>query len=184
MSLKGIYPMIEIIDALTPLLLVILGSLGSIWGGLLHFKISDNSRRNSLLCSKLERAYELCQRVYDGHKREIGNARNFLPLEPSKYIEKRCHPGVEMSELKMLVRAYFRDLEKHLDTLDSGHNPLKNSFAKLDVAVAKRQLYVMEKPSLNLAFPASRDWDGHLKLLSKGSFNLKKELEAKMEKLV
>jgi len=176
--------MIETIEALKPLLLVILGSLGSIWGGILLFRVSDNSRRNTLLCSKLERAYELCQRVYDGHKREIGNARTFLPLEPSKYIEKRCHPGIEMSELKMLVRAYFRDLEKHLDTLDSGHNPLKESFAKLDAIVANGGLHPLANPSFDLAFPASKAWDNQLKLLSKGSFELKKALEVKMGKLV
>ncbi|MDC9524290.1 hypothetical protein PSH54_02070 [Pseudoalteromonas sp. Angola-30] len=176
--------MVEILKALNPLLLILLGSLISILGGIFQFRVSDNSRKITLLSSKLERAYELCQLIYDGHKREVSNAQIFLPYNSSIYIDKRCHPGVEMSELKMLIRAYIPELKKHLEKLDSGHKPLKKSFTKIDKAVIEGRFN--STPSLTLAQVDldSNNWSNHLALLSKGSFELKKALEDRMSKLV
>jgi hypothetical protein len=176
--------MIEILKAFNPLFLVILGSFASILGGIFQFRISDKSRKITLLSSKLERAYELCQLIYDGHKREIGNARIFLPQNPAKYIENRRHPGKEMSELKMLVRAYIPELKNHLNILDSGHKPLKDSFSKIDSAATKNKFGTKRDFTIMHADADSKNWDSNLVLLSQGSFDLKKALEAKMSSLV
>ena len=176
--------MIEILEALKPLLLVLLGSLTAILGGFFQFRISDKSRKNTLLSIKLERAYTLCQIIYDSHKREIANARIFLPHNPSAFIEKRNHPGLEMSELKMLIRAYTPDLKCHLENIDLGHNPLKSSFARIDKSVTEGRFGVTTNLSILRADPDSRNWDNHLAALSKGSFDLKKALEKKMSELV
>ena len=176
--------MIEILEAFKPLLLVLLGSLTAILGGFFQFRVSDKSRKITLLSTKLERAYELCQLIYDGHKREINNARIFLPYNPDKYAEKRNHPGMEMSELKMLIRAYMPDLNPQLENLDKGHKPLTKSFNTLDQAVAQGLFGTTRAFTILQADRDSRKWNDYLALLSKGSFELKKSLEERMSKLV
>lgn len=61
-------------------------------------------------------------------KREIVNAKRFLPRDPVTYLQQRNHSGAEMSELKMLIRSYAKNLSASLEAIDNGHKPLKNPF--------------------------------------------------------
>ena len=174
--------MLEILESSRPLLLVLLGSFTSILGGIFQFRISEKSRRNTLLSSKLERAYGLCQLIVDRHKQEIGNTRTFLPHDTDKYLEKRCCPTTEMNELKMLVRTHIPDLKNLLETIDSGHNHLKISFDKIDKAIANGTIdYKMPHKLTQIDID---NWDDYLAKVNEGSSKLKNALEEKMSSLV
>jgi hypothetical protein len=165
----------EIIEALNPALLVLIGSLTALLAGLIQFRIGERARKRDILISKYERAYGLCQEIYDGHKREIRNAKKFLPSQVEKFIELRNHPGKEVSELKMIVKAYLPEIKSSLEVLDSGHTPLKKLFKKIDMATNDEVL--RELCDYN-------SMEKYLENLGKGSNQIKSHIEKTIKKLV
>lgn len=168
----------EIISALTESLNILLGALAALAGTLLQARLSERNNKRRLKAEKLERAYLLCQAVYDGHNREIINAKRYLPNSPEKYSEHRKHPGAEMSELKMLIRTHAKELSGSLTSIDSGHEPLKQSFRELDRVILSGAL-----PNADALAARFNQWDIFLKNLSKGSSEIKKGLENKIGSL-
>jgi len=147
-------------------------------GALIQSRLSEANRKNRLLAEKLERAYMLCQDIYDGHKREMLNAVNNLPDSPTLFLERRNHPGKEVSELKMLIRSYAPDLKIKLVQLDKGHEPLKKEFRKLEQLVASgniSELSITEK---------NQQWEGYLSELGQGSNGIKAGIESVLNRLV
>jgi hypothetical protein len=117
---------------------IVLGAGAAIMGAYFQSKLADKKSKANLKTEKFERIYYLCQAVYDGHRKEIINARKYFIKKPEKYLENRNHPGSEMSELKMLISSYAPDLEFLIEIIDKGHRPLKEAFVEFDrVALAK-----------------------------------------------
>ena len=124
---------------------ILLGALAAVMGAYIQSKLADKKSKVKLKTEKFERIYYLCQAVYDGHLREIINARKYFIKNPEKFLENRNHPGSEMSELKMLIRSYAPDLELLILAIDKGHRPLKDDFVEFDrVALSKPRLLQLE----------------------------------------
>lgn len=168
----------EVILALQESLNILLGALAALAGALLQARLNEKSNKLRLKTEKLERAYFLCQAVYDGHTREVIIAKRYLPDNPEKYSEHRKHPGAEMSELKMLIRTHAQKLSTSLKSIDNGHEPLKKSFRELDHLVLAG--VTPDKLKLEERYD---QWDLFLKNLSKGSSEIKKGLEEKIRSL-
>ncbi|MDE1965511.1 MAG: hypothetical protein KGI42_16600 [Xanthomonadaceae bacterium] len=124
------------INILSDAVHVALGAGAALAGGLIQATFNERRERIRLRASKLERSYQLCQAVYDGHKREILKAHHLLPNNAAKFKDVRQHPGAEMSELKFLLRAYSPGVLDSLERLDKAHRPLKDSFATIDDLIA------------------------------------------------
>lgn len=169
----------EFIAVLKDSLNVLLGALAALLGALVQVRLGERRERERLRTEKLERAYFLCQAVFDGHKREITNAKRFLPNEAEAYLQQRNHPGAEMSELKMLIRSYAKELAPSLRSIDNGHEPLKKSFRELDGLILGR-----ETPSQVDFEDRFKQWDVYLNALSQGSSEIKTGLEKELGKLV
>ena len=124
---------------------ILLGALAAVMGAYIQSKLADKNSKAKLKTEKFERIYALCQAVYDGHRREIINARKYFIKKPEKFLENRNHPGSEMSELKMLISSYAPDLEALIKVIDDGHSPLKKIFVEFDrVALSKPPLLQKE----------------------------------------
>jgi hypothetical protein len=112
-----------------------------------------------------------CQKLYDGHKKQINNARHNLPHNRGEYLENHVHPGDEMSEIKMLIKSYFPELINSMDKLDSGHKKLKAIFDQIDNDLATSTLTVSTPPESVM---------GNLKEISNGSILLKNKVSQKL----
>jgi hypothetical protein len=119
---------VEVIAALKEPLMLLGGGFMAMLGAVVQNRLGSSQSRSKLRLEKLERAYSLCQQVYDGHLREINNAKLNRLNQPAEFLKNRRHPGAEMSELKMVIRCYFPDLGEDLKKLDEGHAPLKAMF--------------------------------------------------------
>lgn len=168
----------DVLKALIPSLNILLGAFIAWLGARYQAWVNDRIHKARLKTEKLERAYLLCQSIYDGHRREINNARRHLPSEPEKFMEARQHPGMEMSELKMLIRSYTPELADSLQLIDTGHEPLKKAFRKLEQDVLAKHAF--DAQSLNDGFSL---WDRHLQDLSAGSNAIKRGLEQELLRL-
>jgi hypothetical protein len=151
---------------------LLLGALITYIGFYIQGRLSAKQLRNKLLLEKIERAYTLCQLVYEGHKREIENARKNFLSNRKVYISKRKHPGQEMSELKMLLRCYVPELNPFEVTLNLSHKPLKDELFKI----------LDESTSIEKSFDSAEfdsvmiKCDDHLKHLGETTVQLKKKL--------
>lgn len=168
----------NILKDVTSTLHIVLGALIAWLGSWYQNRLNGQAQKARLKAEKLERAYLLCQSIYDGHRREINNAKRYIPSEPGKFLEARLHPGMEMSELKMLIRSYTPALAASLDLLDTGHVPLKKAFRKLDEDVLNK--HVFDAQALAQDF---KKWDRHLQDLSDGANAIKMGLEQELLQL-
>jgi hypothetical protein len=151
---------------------LLLGALISYAGFYVQGKVVSKQAKEKLLLEKIERAYTLCQLIYEGHKREISNARlNFL-TNRELFISNRLHPGKEMSELKMLLRCYVPELISFEKTLNVSHKPMKEEiFQQLDdAAIHGRSI---DANSFELLMT---ECDRHLTHLGETTVNLKQKL--------
>ena len=168
----------EIFKELVPSLNIILGALMALVGARYQSWVNNRAEKARLKCEKLERAYKLCQAIYDGHRKEVNNAKQHIASSPKKFIENRKHPGTEMSELKMLIRCYIPSLTTSLVEIDKGHAPLKKDLREIeDIALQNKALTAAELKT-KLAI-----WENHLKSLSHGSNIIKAGLEKELRKL-
>lgn len=165
-------------ELLTDFIKGLFGALLALMGSYYQIRVSEKNTKARLKAEKLERAYFLCQAIYDGHKREIANARKNLPHYTERYIEERRHPGVEMSELKMLIRGYIPSLAPLLESIDNGHAPLKKAFTALDNQVLSKEPFASGDPEGKL-----RTWEAHLQAVSKGSSAIKSGIEKELNSL-
>lgn len=122
----------ELISSLSGPLNVIAGAFATLLGMVIQTRMTGAQAKSKLRLEKLERAYSLCQLVYDGHLREIKNFKSYRQSQPSDFLKNRKHPGAEMSELKMLVRCYVPEMSSEIERLDNGHGPLKRMFEKFE----------------------------------------------------
>lgn len=122
---------IEILTALKDPLNILAGGLVAVVGAVVQSRLSHSQARSRLRLEKLERAYSLCQQVYDGYQREIYNLRNNRMARPGNYVDQHRRPGPEMSELKMLVRCYTPRLEPTLAAMNVEHTQLKELTKRL-----------------------------------------------------
>ncbi len=158
---------------------VLLGALCALLGAFVQKRFEEKYRKNAFLAQKLERAYLLCQEIYDGHNREINNALKTLPQNAKEFLDKRNHPGKETSELKMLIRSYAPDTANDLIDIDKGHDPLKKQFIELEKKLLSgNSITQTELDQYNVV------WQEKLKLLGDGSLSLKRKIEKKLNKLV
>ncbi len=148
--------------------------LGTLATGIFIYILNDINQKRKVKIEKLERIYSLCQKLYDGHKKQVNNARHNLPQRRNDYLENRTHPGEEMSEIKMLVRSYFPELEDHMVDLDNGHSKLKSSFEKIDTQLVRAEINGPTPPDTLM---------DHLSILSRGSTTLKDMVSIKLIKL-
>ena len=158
---------------------IILGACCALLGGLFQSRISEKNRKRHIHAEKLERAYMLCQEIYDGHKREMLNAVNNLPYSPKLFLELRNHPGKETSELKMLIRCYAPELSPKLKELDKGHNPLRKDFRELEKRVASGETNF--KPGI---VELDQQWQSYLSQLGQGTNGIKAGIEVILNGLV
>lgn len=131
----------EFIKALQQSLQVLTGGLVAIIGAVVQNRLTANREKTKIRLEKLEATYVLCQSTYDGHLREINNAKSLWKngLSGQEYLKNRHHPGAEMSELKMLVRCYFPQMDAVLSPMAAAHADLKKTFVHLDDAVRLAQ---------------------------------------------
>lgn len=168
----------EILKALVPSLNILLGAFAAWLGARYQAWVNDRIQKARLKTEKLERAYMLCQSIYDGHRREINKAKSHLPSDPGKFMEARQHPGMEMSELKMLIRSYTPELADSLQLIDTGHEPLKKAFRKLEQQVLEKHAFDQQELSRSFGL-----WEQHLNDLGTGSNAIKRGLEQELLKL-
>lgn len=116
---------VEIITALKDPLNILAGGLVAMVGAVVQSRLSHAQAKSKLRLEKLERAYSLCQQVYDGYQREIYNLKSNRLARVATYVDQHKRPGPEMSELKMLVRCYTPTLERTLGAMDVEHTQLK-----------------------------------------------------------
>lgn len=116
---------VEIITALKDPLNILAGGLVAVIGAAVQSRLSHAQARSRLRLEKLERAYSLCQQVYDGYQREIYNLKSNRMARVDTYVDQHRRPGPEMSELKMLVRCYTPTLDKTLAAMNVEHTQLK-----------------------------------------------------------
>jgi hypothetical protein len=165
----------EIISSLN----IVLGALCALGGAMIQQRLSAKSKKRELLVQKLERAYELCQLVYEGHRREINNAKKHLPVEKEKFIKERNHPGNEMSELHMLINSYAIDLKSELNNFADAHGEIKDSFRELDSKVLNSEELSAEE------YERKKEvWSGMLSSIGHTSKNLKTKLAEKLNAIV
>lgn len=147
--------------------------LGTFIAGVFVFYLNERNGRRKLRIEKLEKIYMLCQKLFDGHKKQVDNSRNNLPSKPKDYIKNRTHPGEEMSEIKMLVRSYFPELEPKMKNLNAAHNFLKTEFVLID-----NQLTNPSFVKSNIKHPENAQL--FLDTLSKGSNEVKAAVSEKL----
>lgn len=116
---------VEILTALKDILIILAGGLVAIVGAAVQSRLSNSQAKSKLRLEKLERAYSLCQQVYDGYQREIYNLKSNRLARVANYVDQHKRPGPEMSELKMLVRCYTPKLEPTLGAMNVEHTQLK-----------------------------------------------------------
>lgn len=150
------------------------GGLVAMLGAIVQNRLAGSQAKIRLRLEKLERAYSLCQQVYDGHLREINNAKTHRLNNPSEFLRLRQHPGAEMSELKMIIRCHFSDLEGDLEHLDSGHAPLKRLFIMIENSARS-----LESISQEHFKNECDNAENYLRELGKASNALKLKLAAK-----
>ncbi|CAH0230195.1 hypothetical protein SRABI118_02448 [Massilia sp. Bi118] len=168
-------PIDELITPLTPSLNIMLGALAATLAARLQFWSTERTQKARLKVEKLERAYQLSQKIAEGYKREIINAKRHLPAHPDKYNEYRQHLGSEVSELKMVIRSYAPSLSACLQQVENGHKPLKEAFEEIDSQIA------MGTPLTGIDFPALFQlWEGYLKLLNQGLVGIKRGIEEQL----
>ena len=157
---------------------VVLGALCAIFGAFLQSRYNEKHKQKALLCEKLERAYSLCQNIYDGHKDEIKNALAHLPLNKDEFLNNRNHPGKDASELKMLLRSYFPDIKHHLEQFDQGHTPLKEGFYDLEKLLHSGvEITDVEMNQKNI------EWEKQLHILGSASNSIKKAVSTKLQSI-
>lgn len=158
-------------DVMTPFLPTISAAVGALIAlGGIRYQLSANERvqMTRLKIEKLERIYLLCQMVCEGHSREINNAKKHLPARPDQYLELRQHPGMEMSELKMLIRSYLPSLSPSLQLIDSGHKPLKEAFHTITQQIITGAS--LAGTDFKVQFQL---WDSHLETVFRGADEIK-----------
>jgi hypothetical protein len=161
----------ELLTALKDPLMLLGGGFMAMLGAIVQNRLGSSQARSKLRLEKVERAYSLCQQVYDGHLREINNAKLNRLTQPTEFLKNRRHPGTEMSELKMVVRCYFPDLDGYLKKLDEGHAPLKAMFtAAEDIARSGSPL------SQEIFFAECKQAELHLAVLGEASNQLKRRI--------
>lgn len=116
---------VEIVTALKDPLNILAGGLVAVVGAVVQSRLSHAQAKSKLRLEKLERAYSLCQQVYDGYQREIYNLKSNRLSRVATYVDQHKRPGPEMSELKMLVRCYTPNLGRTLDAMNVEHTQLK-----------------------------------------------------------
>lgn len=165
----------EIIIALTPSLNILLGALMALVGAAYQSRANHKNEKIKLKAEKLERAYQLCQFIYDGHLREINNAKRYLPANPTEYLKIKNHPGKEMSELKMLIRCYAPELKSRLSEISKGHDQLKKSLRELENKILSGD--ALTSPQIN---NQHTEWDSSLNTVSNGSNIIKAGIEERL----
>ncbi|MEZ0231231.1 MAG: hypothetical protein ACAH12_00195 [Methylophilaceae bacterium] len=158
---------------------IVLGALCGLGGAIIQNNLLAKNTKKQLLATKLERAYVLCQLIYDGHKREISNAKKNLPNNIPEYLNKRNHPGAEMSEVKLILRGYAPNISNNLTFLDNGHEPLKLAFIELDEKINSGS--IPTSVELSTLFKV---YDNHLKTLSVGSNKVKADIINELNNLI
>lgn len=122
----------QIPEQLWQIIATVVGGVISAFAGYLTQKLSERRSKNTLLMTRLEEIYALCQALYDAHLERV---KWFLGHEQitSEALES-CpkHPGAVMSELKMKVRSYAPNLLDALNRMDEGHQSLKALFNELE----------------------------------------------------
>lgn len=169
----------EFAKGLLNLVGVLLGALCTYGGFRIQGRLQEQARKKSLLAEKLERAYELCQLVYEGHRHEINNARINIPHDVDRFKKSRKHPGNEMSELRMLIKSYARDLDTDLESLGEKHGHLKLSFLDIDDRVI--EMKGLSGTELETIYET---WREDLVLLGDASSELKVNIADKLNELV
>ena len=154
---------------------IVLGATAAIIGGLIQSRRDQKQSNARLKAEKLERAYSLCQEIYDRHKQQVDIARLYLPSDRASYRDARKHPGAEMSELKMLVRCYSPSLAHLLESIDAGHKPLKVRFAELD-----EMSFPGATMDTQVVGKILNDLDLYLRAVSKGSGDIKSGIEKEL----
>lgn len=95
--------------------------------------LTGRREKREYKCTRLERAYLLCQKLYDGHKAEIAKVKIANHTISSRdWLQQRNHPGEHMNEIKMIVSMYAPGLQENLDEMDKGHQLLKDRFDTID----------------------------------------------------
>ena len=122
---------VEILTALKDPLNILAGGLVAVVGAVVQSRLSHAQAKSKLRLEKLERAYSLCQQVYDGYQREIYNLKSNRLSRVATYVDQHKRPGPEMSELKMLVRCYTPELERTLEAMNVEHTQLKELTKRL-----------------------------------------------------
>lgn len=176
--LKGLNAMGDAANEFVKSLNILLGALCGYGGAFLQSRLNEKNTKKKLLAEKLETAYGLCQAIYDGHRREMINARQNLPADKDTFLKSRNHPGSEVSQLKMLIRSYAPDLAPHLKTLDGGHAQLKKSFFDLE----KKVLSGHGITEAEIAGCYS-EWEKYLNILGQGTNKIKAGIEGQLNAL-
>lgn len=123
--------LIELVPIFKDSLLVIATGFVTFLAAGRQIQAQNRQAHNRLMLEKIERASALCQLVYDGHRSQCRNLKRNWIKKRSAYFEQDRHPGAEMSELKTIIRCYFPELSVQMKLMDTGHNPLKNTFRDL-----------------------------------------------------
>lgn len=110
----------------------VVGGVISAFTGYLAQKLSERRSRNTLLMTRLEEIYGLCQALYDAHLERIYWFLGHEQITSEELKSSPKHPGTTMSELKMKVRSYAPNLLHALDRMDEGHQSLKGLFNELE----------------------------------------------------
>lgn len=168
---------VEILGAMKEFFAVLGGALAATLGAVVQSRLANVQAKAKLRLEKLERAYALCQLVYDGHLRELNNFKKHGISDAEEFLKLRKHPGAEMSELKMLVRCYIPKLESDLQALDKGHGPLKQMFAKLEVDARLSEPLPMDVFQRECA-----EAESHLQVFEQASVTLKQKIAAEARK--
>jgi hypothetical protein len=105
---------------------------------LIQQNFSQRQSKSKLRLEKLERAYTLCQLIYDGYRKALLQAETLWRQNPQSYAAARTHPATEMSEFKMLTRCYFPFLESDLLRVDVHHQKIKELGRTLESAATGR----------------------------------------------
>ena len=116
----------------------LIGALTATFTQRYTLEFADRRDRRLLVCRKLERVYLLCQQLYEGYQ-EVGWLRErWLPGNPQKFLDRYRHPGRHMNEIKLIIRAYGREIIPKLDKMDErGHAPLKKMYQTLREKVSE-----------------------------------------------
>ena len=165
-----------VVDPIDNILGVLAGGLMAILGIHSQARLGASQERRRLRAEKLERAYLLCQAVYDGHKQELVKARRLLPAQTTEFSQSRKHPGAEMSELKMLVRCYAAAYAHDLKGMEDAHSALKKGFLDLEDRLGTASPDDLQQ-NIEAFLP-------HLDALGLGADVMKRSLEGCLDDLV